>query len=157
MVKEENFLADIISKHKSKPYALISLLQTLQEYYGFLSPEILLSISQNLNIPPAKIYGIATFYSQFKLKPIGKYIIQLCFGTACHVKGSDELLNHLKSKYGLKPGETSPDQLFTLETVNCVGACSLSPVIVINKKIYGNMNKLKLDKLMTELKVKMQC
>ena len=152
MPKEENFLADVLLKYKSRPYALISLLQNLQDHYGFLSPKILLLVSQKLNLPPAKIYGIVTFYSQFKLKPVGKYLIRVCLGTACHVKRSNELLDYLQNKYGLKPGETTQNQLITLETVNCMGACSLSPAIAINEKIYGNLGKSEIEKLLADLK-----
>lgn len=152
MVEEEKYLSDLLNKYRHKPHALIALMQDLQQHYGFLSEKILMLIAEKLHIPLAKIYGICTFYSQFKLKPHGKYVIQVCTGTACHVKGSHTLLEHFKEKYRLQPGQTSQDLLITLETVNCIGACSLSPTLMINHTVYGQIDTQKVDKLMSLMK-----
>ena len=150
-MSEDKFLKEIFKKYKSKTYALISLLQEVQDHFGFLSEEIIRLISENLNIPIAKIYGIITFYSQFKLNPVGKYVVQVCLGTACHVKGSAEILKHFETKLGIKAGQSTPDMKITLETINCIGACSLSPAIAINKKVYGHLDTDIVDSLIRKM------
>lgn len=123
---------------KSKEY-LIPVLQDVQEKYGYLSEDNLLYIAEYLNVPASKVYGVATFYNQFRLKPLGKHIIRVCRGTACHVKGSSQILDTLEAELNIKTGETTKDGLFTLETVACLGACSIAPVIVIDEEFYGRL------------------
>jgi len=119
--------------------ALIPILQEVQEAQGFISREAVLKISQHLNLPPSKIYGVATFYNQFRFEPRGKYHIQVCRGTACHVKGSAGLLEALKRELKIEEGQTTRDGLFSLEVVACIGACGLAPVICINGEFFAKM------------------
>ncbi|MGE5364709.1 MAG: NADH-quinone oxidoreductase subunit NuoE [Bacteroidota bacterium] len=116
---------------------LIALLQDIQNIYGFLPENALQDISDFLEMPISRIYGVATFYNQFRLKPLGKNIVRVCRGTACHVKGSANILFALETALNIKAGETTRDKNFTLETVACIGACSIAPVININNDYYG--------------------
>lgn len=146
---------DVVDKHVHKGQrALIAMLQDTQEIFGFLPEEALLVISEKTDIPMARIYGVCTFYSQFKLKPLGKYIIQVCDGTACHVRGSSSLLEELKSQLGINPGDTTEDGLFSLEVVACIGACSLAPAIVVNEETYAKVSSKKIDEILSEIRKK---
>ncbi|MFX1556640.1 MAG: NADH-quinone oxidoreductase subunit NuoE [Promethearchaeota archaeon] len=129
----------------------ISLLQQIQEQYGYLPEYILNYLSEELKIPIAKIYGIATFYSQFSFTEKGKYVITCCDGTGCHVKGTPLLLEYLENQLNIKSGQTTKDKMFTLEVVRCLGCCAISPVCIINNKIYGNLNIRKLAKILKKL------
>jgi NADH-quinone oxidoreductase subunit E len=134
-------LAKIFANYpnKSREY-LIPLLQDVQEKYGYLSEENLINIAEYLNIAASKVYGVATFYNQFRLVPLGKHIIRVCRGTACHVKGSSKILDAFEAELNIKAGETTKDGLFTLETVACLGACSMAPVIVIDDEFHGKLS-----------------
>ena len=131
---------------------MIPILQDAQEIYGYLPGEVLRLIARQLGMSLSKVYGVATFYSQFKLAKRGKYLLSLCRGTACHVKGSEKLLQYLYGLLGIRPGETTSDGKFTLQTVNCVGACAKAPNIMINNVVYGNLDEPKLKKLLEGLK-----
>jgi NADH-quinone oxidoreductase subunit E len=109
-------------------------------------------LSEELKIPPAEVYGVATFYTQFKLSPKGKHVITCCEGTACHVKGGQALLTYLENSLGIKSGETTADEMFSLESVACLGCCAISPVCIIDDKIHGNLTLKKVKKLITKLK-----
>ena len=122
-----------------KPENLIPLLQEIQETKGYLTDEIVEKVSAHLNIPNNRIYGVATFYSHFALEPKGKFVIRLCDGTACHVKGAPQIVAAFERELGVKQGETTPDGKFTLEAVACLGCCSLAPVAKIGEEIYGNL------------------
>ncbi|MDD1778883.1 MAG: NADH-quinone oxidoreductase subunit NuoE [Candidatus Helarchaeota archaeon] len=148
--KEE--IDKIIEIDKNEDGTLISLLQKIQDYYHYLPPDVLNYISEQLKIPPAEIYSIATFYMQFKLTPLGKYVITCCEGTACHVKGSQFLLVYLENSLGIKAGETTEDKLFSLQSVACLGCCAISPVCIINDQVYGNLNVKKISKLLSKFK-----
>jgi NADH-quinone oxidoreductase subunit E len=125
---------DVLSRDK-----LIPILQETQKVEGYISRESIIEIGKYLKLPASKIYGVATFYNQFRLEPIGKFHIQVCRGTACHVKGSKLILERLIQELGINPGETTRDKIFSLEIVSCIGACSLAPVICINDKYYANL------------------
>ncbi len=116
---------------------LIPMLQDVQEKEGYLSKESVQSIGKYLNLPESKIYGVATFYNQFRFQPIGRYHIMLCRGTACHVKGSAKLLDTVRKNLKIEPGQTSKDKVFSLEVVACMGACGLSPVVCINGEFHA--------------------
>ncbi|MBP7461045.1 MAG: NADH-quinone oxidoreductase subunit NuoE [Candidatus Delongbacteria bacterium] len=131
---------------------LIMVLQKVQEIYGYLPEAVLNLVSVKLRVPRAKIYGIATFYSQFRLTPLGKYVVQVCNGTACHVKGAPALIEELEGLLGIKNGETTSDGLFTLQTVNCIGACGLAPALVINEEIHGRVTSDRLNELINSIK-----
>ena len=119
--------------------ALIQVLHTAQDIFGYLPKEVQLYISKKLNIPPSKVYGVVSFYSYFTTEPIGKYKISVCLGTVCFVKGSDKILAEFEKQLGIKNGQTTKDLKFTLEGLRCVGACGLAPVVVVNGKVYGNV------------------
>jgi NADH-quinone oxidoreductase subunit E len=131
---------DIIEECGAKESSLIPILQKVQDEYRYLPQEILAFIATALDVPPATVFGVATFYAQFSLEPKGKYIIKVCDGTACHVRGNKTVIDAIRNKIGLKPGEkTTKDMRYTLDMVSCLGACSLAPAVVINDKIYGHM------------------
>ena len=119
--------------------ALIPILQEIQEKQGFLSREAVVTVGKSLNLPASKIYGVATFYNQFRFKPLGRYHIQVCRGTACHVKGSLAVLDALKRELKVEAGETTRDGLFSLEVVACIGACGLAPVINVDGNFHANL------------------
>lgn len=122
---------------------LIPILQKVQHVEGFLSREAVIRIGEHLGLPASKIYGVATFYNQFRFQPQGRFNIQVCRGTACHVKGSLKVLDALTRELGIKPGETTRDGLFSLEVVACIGACGLAPVIAVNGEFYAGMTQEK--------------
>jgi NADH-quinone oxidoreductase subunit E len=135
-----NKVCEILKLYKSDPTKLIPILQAIQEEYRYLPEEIMTFVATSLNIPPARIFGVATFYSHFALKPKGKHIIRICDGTACHVKKSDSILEALRRYLKLtEEKSTTNDMLFTIETVSCLGACGLAPVFLINDDVYGQM------------------
>ena len=140
--KLEKALDRVLDEYGAVKGSLIAILQKAQEIYGYLPPEVIKHIAKLTGIKPAKILGVVTFYTQFRLKPIGKYLILLCQGTACHVNGSgaieEVILSFLSTpETPLKEGDTTPDGLFTLQNVACLGCCSLSPVMMINGETYG--------------------
>lgn len=118
---------------------LISILHYAQERYGYLSPELMEHVAQVTEVPAAEIFGVATFYGYFKLQPPGKHHLSVCMGTACYVRGAAKLLETLEDILGIKAGETTEDMLFTLADTRCVGACGLAPVLMVDEKIYGNV------------------
>jgi NADH-quinone oxidoreductase subunit E len=130
----------IILKHNVQLGGIIPVLQEIQEEYGYVPPEVINRIAQSMNITAAEIYGIVTFYSQFRLKPIGKNLIKVCHGTACHLNGADKVASTLTQITGAKEGETSPDGMFTVERVACLGCCSLAPCISVNNEIHGKLS-----------------
>ncbi len=145
----------ILEEHDYNPVMIIPILQKVQEEYRYLPEEVLLFIATSLAISPARIYGIATFYSHFSLSPKGKYVIRVCDGTACHVRGSGVLIETVRTALGLKVGEsTTADMLFTLETVSCLGACGLAPVVVINEQVYGQVTRERLQELIVAVRAK---
>ncbi|MCL2852119.1 MAG: NAD(P)H-dependent oxidoreductase subunit E [Defluviitaleaceae bacterium] len=144
---------NILDSYERKSSAVIAILQEIQEHYNYLPREVFPQISGALGISQARIYSIATFYENFSLEPKGKYVIKICDGTACHVRKSIPILNRLKTELGLTAGEkTTPDLLFTVETVSCLGACGLAPVITVNDKVYPAMTPEKSAELLTKLK-----
>ena len=140
-----NFKIDLINK-KHQSGALIPLLQSAQNSYGYIPEKIIYYISELVNVPAAEIYGIITFYSQFRLKPVGKNLIRICEGTACHVNGAKTVLSTLQDELGISIGETTDDGNFSLVSVACLGCCSLAPVITIKDETFGNLNTDKIKK-----------
>jgi len=129
----------VLSAYQGKKGVLVPVLQEAQEIYGYLSQEVMEKISRTLRILPAEVYGVATFYSQFRLKPMGKHIIQICLGTACHVRGGAKVLEAIEEKLRIKDGETTSDGRFSLEIVACIGACGLAPVVSIDGDVHGRL------------------
>ncbi|GAB4338755.1 MAG: NADH-quinone oxidoreductase subunit NuoE [Calditrichia bacterium] len=134
------------------PSVIIPLLQDIQAEYGYLPEEELHRVARHTRVPVSRVYGVATFYNQFRLQPLGKMVIRVCRGTACHVKGSFDILQTLENELGIKAGETTKDLKFTIETVACIGACSIAPVIAVNDEFYGGLTVKSLKKLLNELK-----
>jgi NADH-quinone oxidoreductase subunit E len=133
---------------RGDPSNLISMLQAIQEKYGWISEKNVYDLSRYLDVPASKIYGVATFYAQFRLQPLGRHIINVCRGTACHVRGSERLIPVLEQELKCKVGETTKDGKFTLNTVNCVGACSLAPVINIDNDFFGQVKSGDIKKIL---------
>lgn len=132
-------LSDLLNDCDVQSSNLITILQKIQEIYGYLPLSAMRYLAQRTGIKAAKIYGVATFYKQFRLTPIGKYVILLCKGTACHVNGAGKLEDALSEELGIKSGETTSDGLFTLSSAACLGCCSLAPVMMINDQVYGEL------------------
>lgn len=143
-------LLEVINSLKGQKGCLIPILQKAQGIYGYLPIEVQTIISDELNVPLEKIYGIVTFYSFFSLYPKGKYGISVCLGTACYVKGSGDIFNSLKEKLGIESGQCTPDGKFSLDACRCVGACGLAPVMMINDDVYGRLTKGELDDILAK-------
>jgi len=138
--KVEKNLNAILKKYTAEEGNIISLLQEIQDVFGYIPEKTVDWFSKRLDVPESRFFGVITFYSQFHLKPRGETVITACCGTACHVKGSDRLINSLLTKFSMPEGEdTTPDGKFTVEKVACVGACSIAPVLIVNKKVYGKV------------------
>ena len=144
----EDTIERIIKKQQEGRNNIISILQDIDSIYGYIPEEVVCEISRRLDIPAAKFFGIATFYSHFRMKPKGKNTITVCCGAACHIKGSAQLIEHLRELISLEEGEdTTEDLSFTLQETTCIGACNIAPIVLVNKKVHGNMDKEKLSKL----------
>ena len=138
---------EITNKYHSNDSWLVMILQDIQEKYNFLPEAALKRVAENLNIPLSRVYNVATFYSSFSLKPRGRHTVTCCLGTACHVRGGERIVNALSSLLQVEPGDTTEDGLFTLDTVRCLGACALAPVVVIDGKYHSKMTQRKASRL----------
>lgn len=145
-----------ILKINEKDGNIISILQQIQDSFGYLPENVLKNISKELKIPLSEIYGIATFYAQFTFNPEGKIAITTCDGTACHVQGGPLLKEYIENNLEIKSGETTEDGLFSLKTVACIGCCAIAPAIIVNEEVHGNLTFQKISKLMTKLKKRAQ-
>ena len=143
-------LDEIIDAYRERKWALIPLLQEIQEEFGFIPPESIEPVAEALNMFPSQVQGVITFYTGFSLKPKGRYVLRVCRGTACHVKGSRAILRLVKKELGLDEGETGSDYQFTLETVACLGACFLAPTMMVNRDYYGKLNPTKVTSVLGE-------
>ena len=144
---------EILKKHKHQKNKLIPILQEIQDEYLYLPQEVVSMVANAINSSVAEVYGVASFYTHFTMQPKGKYIIKVCDGTACHVKGSGKLVDSLHKKLNLDAkNNTTPDMMFTVETVSCLGACGLAPVMVVNEEVHGAMDDQKVDQLLQELR-----
>ena len=143
----------VFDRFKDDEHALISILQQAQEIYGHLPTDVLYAIAAHTGNSPAKVMGVATFYTQFRLNPIGRHLVMLCKGTACHVNGADTIEKAL-NELGLADGETTPDGLFSLKTVACLGCCSLSPVMMVDADTYGSLTPAKAKEIIEGIKAK---
>jgi NADH-quinone oxidoreductase subunit E len=139
---------EIIEKHGYQKASLIGILQDIQAKMNYLPRKALAQVSRSLDIPLTDVYEAATFYKAFSLEPKGKHTIQVCLGTACHVRGGARVLDYLENRLELKSGGTTKDLVFTLESVNCLGACALGPMLVINKKYYGKITANKIESIL---------
>jgi len=133
-------VCEILEQHQKRPARLVPILQAIQDEYRYLPEEVLTFVATSLGVPPARVFGVATFYAHFALAPKGKYVVRLCDGTACHVKQSIPILEAVREHLGVtEQRKTTEDQMFTVETVACLGACGLAPVVVINDEVHGQM------------------
>ncbi|HOY65559.1 MAG TPA: NAD(P)H-dependent oxidoreductase subunit E [Candidatus Ozemobacteraceae bacterium] len=148
-------VCEILDRYGRDPGKLIPILQAVQDEYRYLPEEVMAFVATSLDLPPARVYGVATFYAHFALEPKGRYVIRICDGTACHVKQSIPILEAIRKRLGLdEKRHTTPDMLFTVETVSCLGACGLAPVIVINDDVHGQMTPQSAVALIDELTTK---
>lgn len=150
---QEAELLKVIAEKKDDRGALMPILQKAQDIYGYLPIEVQTIISNEMNIPLEKIYGVVTFYSQFSLNPKGKYQISVCLGTACYVKGSGDIYNKLQEKLGIEGGGCTPDGKFSLEACRCIGACGLAPVITVNDEVYGRLTVDDVDDILKNMPI----
>jgi NADH-quinone oxidoreductase subunit E len=144
-------IAAILERHPQCPGELLAILLDIQETFRYLPKAALKEVARYLGVPESRVYSVATFYKAFTLKPRGERIIRICLGTACHLRGGPAVLERFAELLGIKPGETTPDGRFTLETVNCLGACALAPVVMIGEETYGQMTPEKVEKLLREV------
>jgi NADH:ubiquinone oxidoreductase subunit E len=141
----------VLKNYKEEKGSIISILQDVQETFGYVPEDVVFWFSEKLNIPASNFFGVVTFYAQFYLKPRGKNLITACCGTACHVKGAEPIINRMRADLGIAEGEnTTSDGKFTLENVACVGACSIAPVLIVNKKVYGSMTSDNASRILKE-------
>ena len=152
--KAEEQIRAICRKYKDEPTPLMVVLSEIQNEYGYIPLEVQEVVSEELNIPVAEIYGVVTFYSFFSLKPKGKYVIGVCLGTACYVKGSQGIIDKFCDLLKIKPGETTEDGMFTISALRCIGACSLAPACSINGKVYPKLTVDKVQGIIDEYRAK---
>lgn len=147
-------ITEIVERFKDEPTPLMMILETVQREYGYIPLEVQELISLLTGIPVSEIYGVVTFYSFFSLSPKGKNVIGVCLGTACYVKGSQAILDKFSEILGVKPGQTTDDNLFTLDVLRCVGACAIAPAVTVNGKVYPQVKPDDVNKIIMEYKAK---
>ena len=145
-------VGEIVQAHRRRRGALIIALQQVQQAFGYLPQDAVSELARLLRVPSSEIYGVATFYSQFRLRPLGRNTVSVCEGTACHVRGASSILDAVERELGITGGETTPDLEYSLERVACIGACAISPALVVNDKVYGEMTPQKVKDLFTRLR-----
>ena len=148
--EQKQRLLDCIEKHREDKGALMPVMHEAQNIYGYLPVEVQTIIAEELKVPLAEVYGVATFYSQFSLNPKGKHQISVCLGTACYVKGSDKILEVLEKQLKIKCGECTPDGKFSIDSCRCVGACGLAPVMIIDGEVYGKLKDGDVERILKE-------
>lgn len=147
-------IKEIVDRYKDERTPLMMILETIQNEYGYVPLEVQEYVSELINIPVAEIYGVVTFYSLFSLTPKGKYVVGVCLGTACYVKGSQQVMDKFTEILKIKPGETTEDGLFTLDALRCIGACGIAPAITINGKVYPKVAINQVASIIKELRSK---
>lgn len=152
----DNFISDLINSRSLNKSKIIIILQEIQEKFGYLSQESIISISRQLNIPVVDTFGIATFYAQFRFNKPGQHQIKVCEGTACHVRGSKDIVSSIERDLKISHGQTTEDGLFSMERVACLGCCALAPVIVIDEEIHGQMSISEVNPLLDKFKEKLE-
>ncbi len=146
----EETVTKLIEKHGKDPSALLAMMQDIQDEFNYLPRPALEHVAKELEIPMSRISGMATFFATFSLKPRGKHVCEVCMGTACYTRGAPQLVDELKRDLKVEVGETTADKQFTLETVNCVGACALGPLVKVGQKYHGHMNSSKIEKMLKQ-------
>ena len=143
---------EIIAQYSPESGNLIPILQEAQERFGYLPEEVMRKFAKFLKLPESTVYGVSTFYAQFKLTPTGRTLVKVCRGTACHVRGGARILREVEKRLGIKPGETTSDMEYSLETIACFGSCALAPVMVVDKKVYGRMTTARVGQILSQAK-----
>jgi NADH-quinone oxidoreductase subunit E len=143
-------LETLTARASGRKQALIQVLQDIQDRFHWLSPEALEHVAEALGVPLVQVYGVATFYKAFSLTPRGRHICTVCLGTACHIRGGEAVLEQFERKLGIRAGQTTPDRAYTLERVNCLGACALAPLAVVDGRYHGQMSEAKVDDALAE-------
>jgi NADH-quinone oxidoreductase E subunit len=146
----EKNLDKVLTDTRTQQKDLIHILHKIQSEFGYIPPEAVGAVSEHLRISESEIYGVLTFYNAFSLTPKGEFTITVCLGTACHVRGGPQIVEEMERKLDVKVGETTPDEKFTLETVNCLGCCAIGPVVVVNQKYYSHITLNKIDSILKE-------
>jgi len=149
-VSVEEGLQAILSSHSARKAELIPILQEVQAEFGYLSEQSMLEIAKFIHVPEGRVYGVASFYSQFRFSPVGRNMVAVCRGTACHVRGAPRILLEMESQLGIKVDETTPDLEYTLETVACIGACSLAPVVKMGAEVHGKLRAHEVAKILKD-------
>lgn len=144
-------MKEIRQSFNGQQYETISILQKVQNELGYIPAEALMQVADFLCISEAAVYGVATFYERFRLSPVGRHVVKVCRGTACHVKGVDKILHQIENRFKLSPGQTTKDRMFSLETVACFGSCAIAPVVVVDDKVSANMDSSKVGKIMEDI------
>lgn len=152
--KQERELKKVIENHKDQPGGLMPVLQEAQNIYGYLPLEVQKIIAEGMGVALSEVFGVATFYSQFSLKPKGEHRISVCLGTACYVKGADKILAAIEEKLGIKAGECTEDGLFSIESCRCLGACGLAPVMTVDGEVYGKVTPEKAVEIIESYRTK---
>ena len=147
----EERLKAIVSSHEGRKDELIPILQEVQAEYGYLPPETMLEVARFTRVPEGRVYGVASFYAQFRFAPVGRNIVKVCRGTACHVRGAPRILQEMENQLGIKVDETTPDLEYTLETVACIGACCLAPVVKLGAEVHGKLQTSEVAKILKGL------
>jgi NADH:ubiquinone oxidoreductase 24 kD subunit len=150
--EQEQQLKNVIAELHDAPGALMPVLQKAQDIYGYLPVEVQVMVAEGLNVPLSEVYGVVTFYAQFALNPKGEHAVSVCLGTACYVKGAQQVLDRLVQKLGIPVGGITPDGKFSLEACRCVGACGLAPVMMIDGNVYGKLTADEVDKILASYK-----
>ncbi len=150
--KQQTQIDTIIDKYQASPSSLLAIMQDIQDEARYLSKDAIMRVAERLKIPVASIYQMATFFESFHLKPRGEHVFTVCMGTACHVRGAQKLVDHLEREFDISSGGTTKDQAFSIEEVNCVGACALGPLVMVNGKYHRNMTTGSLQKTVGQCK-----
>ncbi len=143
-------LDKVIDAENCSSEALIKVLHSAQKIFTYLPKDVILHVSRRLNLPAAEVYGVVSFYSYFNLNPVGKYVISVCMGTACFVRGADKIIEGFEEKLNIKRGQTTEDMLYTIKDVRCIGACGLAPVLLVNEDVYGNKDETIVDEILNK-------
>ena len=149
---ENSDLKKIVAKAENEQRELIHILHNVQSEFGYIPPQAITAIAKYLKISEGDIYGVVTFYKAFSLEPRGKHLVTICMGTACHVRGAPSILDEFERQLNIESGETTEDNLFTLETVNCVGACALGPIAITDEEYHGQLKTNEVEKILQEIR-----
>lgn len=148
--EHENEYRRLIENYAGKPESILAIMQDIQKEYNYVPRLAISLVSRHVGIPVSRVYAIASFYKAFSLTPKGRFVFRVCDGTACHLKSSETLVDQLQNKLGVRPGETSDDGMYSVETVNCLGACALAPVMVVNGRVYGKVSPGDIEQIIKE-------